>query len=448
MATLLQRTDRLPRAQSRSPAQPHLPDNRPAIHTVTEMASSETPAAAARGPRRLPPELVADILDSFVESAPSHALRTPDLAAFARVSRDWHDAATPLLYRNVYVDSKARNGMLDALEANPNLPPHVRELTLSGGKLMADDFQRLQTTLERCEGVTSLAYHCFEDAFVEDLTWWISSTWPRLRYLRADQSQCLYDLLGRLPNLETLVASYIEFPNVGTAATAVPSPPSSGRSSPSSSSSSTAPVRPTFRLKRFDSGTSPLPANFQLLTSSSQSSLSSLDVPISSLISQDLTGFSSLDRLTLTLGERYLPVPDPRVPRPHGARDEARCVRRIRRLLRGVEEAQVPLRHLEIFEPAYAATKPFDAGVFELEGLLESVPDSVRLLDLATVAISTDYIARAFARGVANSEGYAPAFDVCKNVTEVVLPRCLAGTTDSAGMHSALAARGIAVRWG
>lgn len=263
------------------------------------------PTAAARGPRRLPPELVADILDSFVESAPSHALRTPDLAAFARVSRDWHDAATPLLYRNVYVDSKARDGILDALEANPNLPPLVRELTLSGGKLTADDFDRLQTALSRCEGVTSLAYHCFDDAFVEDLTWWISSTWPRLRYLRADQSQSLYDLLGRLPNLETLVASYIEFPNVGTA-TAVPSPPSSGRSSPSSPSAG--PGRPTFRLKRFDSGTSPLPANFQLLTSSSQSSLSSLDVPISSLISQDLTGFSSLDRLTLTLGERYLPV--------------------------------------------------------------------------------------------------------------------------------------------
>ena len=250
-----------------------------------------------------------------------------------------------------------------------------------------------------------------------------------------------------MPNLETLVASYIEFPNVGTA-TAVPSPPSSGRSSPSSSSSSTTPVRPTFRLKRFDSGTSPLPANFQLLTSSSQSSLSSLDVPISSLISQDLTGFSSLDRLTLTLGERYLAVPDPRIPRPHGARDEARCVRRIRRLLRGVEEARVPLRHLEIFEPAYAATKPFDAGVFEIEGLLESVPDSVRLVDLATIAISADYIARAFVRTVANLEGYAPTFEVCKNVSDIVLPRCLAGATGSAAMHSALAARGITVRWG
>lgn len=411
------------------------------------MASSETLAAAARGPRRLPPELIADILDSFVESAPSHALRTPDLAAFARVSRDWHDAATPLLYRNVYVDSKARDGILDALGTNPNLPPLVRELTLSGGKLTAGDFKRLLATLERCEEVTSLTYHCFDGAFVEDLTWWISSTWPRLRYLRADQSQHLYDLLGRLPNLETLVASYIEFPNIGTAAAAVPSPPSSGRSSPSSSWSA-APVRPTFRLKRFDSGTSPLPANFHLLTSSSQSSLSSLDVPISSLISQDLTGFSSLDRLTLTLGERYLPVPDPRVPRPHGARDEARCVRRIRRLLRGVEEAQVPLRHLEIFEPAYAATKPFNAGVFEVEDLLESVPDSVRLLDLATVAISADYVARAFARHVADSEGYAPAFDVCKNVTEVVLPRDLAGATGLAAMHCALAARGITVRWG
>lgn len=93
-------------------------------------------------------------------------------------------------------------------------------------------------------------------------------------------------------------------------------------------------------------------------------------------------------------------------------------------------------------------TKAFDADVFEQEGLLESVPDSVRLLDLATIAISADYIARAFAHRAANSEGYAPAFDVCKDVTHVVLPRCLAGATASAAMHSALAARGITIRWG
>lgn len=408
-----------------------------------------------RGPRRLPPELVADILDSFVESAPSHALRTPDLASFARVSRDWHDIATPLLYRNVYIDSKARDGILAAFETNPALPPLVRELTLSGGKLTVDGFKRLQAALEQCDHVTSLTYHCFDDALVEDLTWFVSSTWPGLQYLRADQSQCLYNLLSRLPHLETLVASYIEFPNLGTAAAAaspVPSPPSSGRSSPTSSSSSSSPVRPTFRLKRFDSGTSPLPANFQLLTSSSQSSLTSLDVPISSLISQDLTGFSSLDRLTVTLGERYLPAPDPRVPLAHGARDEARCLRRVRRLLRGVRDARVPLRHLEVFEPAYAATKPFDAGVFELERLLESVPDSVQVLDLATIAISAEYLARAFARVVPAADGVearaTPVFDAGTNITEVVLSPQVARESAAPAMHSALAARGISVRWG
>ncbi|GAA5879611.1 hypothetical protein JCM3774_004284 [Rhodotorula dairenensis] len=406
-----------------------------------------SPCAPASGPRRLPPELVADILDRFVESAPSHALRTPDLASFARVSRDWHDIATPLLYRNVYVDSKARDGILAALEANPVLPTLVRELTLSGGKLTADAFRRLLATLERCEHVTSLTYHCFDDALVEDLTWFVSSTWPGLRYLRADQSQYLYDLLARLPHLETLVASYIEFPNLGPATSPVPSPPSSGRSSPSSASS---PARPTFRLKRFDSGTSPLPANFQLLTSSSQSSLTSLDVPISSLISQDLAGFSSLDRLTVTLGERYLPVPspDPRVPLAHGARDEARCLRRVRRLLRGVEDARVPLRHLEVFEPAYAATRPFDAAVFEREALLESVPDSVRLLDLATIAISAEYVARAFAHTVTTAVEATAVYDVCKGVTEMVLPRRVAQESAAGAMHSALAARGISVRWG
>ncbi|POY73297.1 hypothetical protein BMF94_3631 [Rhodotorula taiwanensis] len=413
-------------------------------------------APIPRGPRQLPPELVADILDSFVESAPSHAARTPNLAAFARVSRDWHDAATPLLYRDIYLDSKTRQGILGAMEGNEALAPLVRKLTLSGGNLTAPDFARMQAVLERCDAVTSLAYHCFDEEFAEDLTFFISSTWPTLQYLRADQSQNLYNFLSRLPKLETLVARYIEFPEPSAwVASPPPTPPTSGRSSPASSyfsddsHGSTGPARPTFRLKRFDSGTSPLSANFQLLTSSSQASLRSLDVPISSLISQDLSGFSSLETLTLTLAERYLPVPEPDRPRAHGARDEARCLRRVRRLLRGIKESQVPLRRLEVYEPAYSSTKAFDADVFESERMLEAVPPSVEVLDLATIAVRADYLARAFAHVDVNEDLRVKVYSNCLGVRELILPSTVARSAGSAigPMLATLYQRNVSITW-
>ncbi|GAA6016215.1 hypothetical protein JCM10207_000434 [Rhodosporidiobolus poonsookiae] len=413
-------------------------------------------------PRTLPPELVADVLDLFVEANPSHAARLPNLASFARVNQTWSARATAYLYRNLYLDSSARAGILDALEANPSLALHVRSLTLSGGKLDADEFARLRRVLAQCPAVRSLSYHCFDAVYLADLTAFISAAWPGLRYLRADQSQHLFDLLNRLPDLEELVASHIQFPAAAhnlVTATATPLPPSRpatpGVSGASTPVPSAAPVRPTFRLKRFDSGSSPSPLNFHLLTSSSQSSLRTLDLPISSLTSQDLGSFTSLSSLTLTLAERYLPLDaDLPQPRPAGApgsgRSDTRCLRRLRRVLAGAEAAGVPLRRLEVYEPRYAPTSAFAAHAFEEEDLFASVPASVETLDLATLAVALEYVEEAFRRGEQGegAEGEEERPRVCEGLKTLVLGRGSVGSAAQVRRTlEVLARRGVAVRW-
>ncbi|GEM08632.1 erythrocyte membrane protein 1 [Rhodotorula toruloides] len=363
-------------------------------------------------PPRLPPELISDILDTFLVLSPSHTSRTPNLASFALVNRTWNAAAVPLLYRNVYFDSRSREGIVSAFEADTSLPRFVRHLTLSGGNLTRDTFARLLDVLSACTNVTHLSYHCFDPSFLDDLTWFVSTQWPGLRYLRADQSHALYALLARLPDLETVIASYIDFPAAGTASRspppgriATPSPSSStGRSSPTSFPFPTQPIRPTFRLKRFDSGSCPHPQNFHLLTSSSASSLTSLDLPVSSQTSQDLDFFTNLSYLTLTLAERYIR------PRPVGApatlegRNDEHCLRRLKRVLANATRSNVPLTTLEIYEPAYASTTPFKSEVFEQTDVLSAVPRGVSELDLATVDIGVGYVKAVFERGEKEGE--------------------------------------------
>ncbi|BGP01508.1 Erythrocyte membrane protein 1 [Rhodotorula toruloides ATCC 204091] len=391
-------------------------------------------------PPHLPPELISDILDTFLHLSPSHALRTPNLARFARVNRTWNAASIPLLYRNIYLDSRTREGVLDAFEANPNLPGRVRHLTLSGGNLDSEGFKRLLDVLRACTGVTHLSYHCFDPSFLEDLTDFVATTWPGLRYLRADQSHALYSLLARLPDLETLIATYIEFPAPGVPSPpsriSTPPPPSSGRSSPSPSH----PIRPTFRLKRFDSGSSPHPSNFHLLTSSSTTSLTSLDLPISSQTSQDLEAFRGLRRLTLTLAERYIrPLPAVVGAVGMGGREDAHCLRRLKRLLAHAGRSGVPLSTLEIYDPPYALTEPFKPEVFEETDVLAAVPKGVKELDLATLDIGLGYIKRAFER-----EGEEK---VCEGVEVVVLSRAKRDEEGAEEMRSLLGRRGVEVRW-
>ncbi|GAA5998494.1 uncharacterized protein JCM10292_002735 [Rhodotorula paludigena] len=400
----------------------------------------------------LPPELVADILDTFVALNPSHAARTPNLASFAGVSRQWYTAATPLLYRNLYFDSRKRAMLLNTFEMNPDLRPLVQTVSLSGGLLEAGEYERVKAVLAGCTAVRSLTYHCFDRELLEDLTYYISDTWPRLRYLRADQSAHLFDLLGRLPELETLIASYIEFPAPGAA---TPSPPASRAATPvpSGRSSPTSPVsRPTFRLKRFDSGSSPLPHHFDLLTSSSATSLRSLDLPVSSQTSQDLSPFSSLSHLTLTLAERYLPLQSDLPAAQHaahaatpGARNDARLLRRVRRVLARADAARVPIRSLEVFEPAYAATSPIGRGAIEEEDLLACVPRGVRRVELASVhELRAAYVAEVFERGERDEDSAARC---CADVRELVLSRKVAAQEGAREMCEVLAKRGVEVLW-
>ncbi|KAJ8293960.1 hypothetical protein OF846_003207 [Rhodotorula toruloides] len=401
------------------------------------LGTARSPLPQTMSPPRLPPELISDILDTFLVLSPSHALRTPNLARFARVNHTWNAAAIPLLYRNIYLDSRTREGVLDAFEANPDLPKRVRHLTLSGGKLDAEGFKRLLDVLRACTDVTRFSYHCFDPSFLEDLTDFVAAQWPGLRYLRADQSHALYSLLARLPDLETLIASYIEFHAPGVPASPparvlTPSPPSSGRSSPSPSSH---PVRPTFRLKRFDSGSSPHPSHFHLLTSSSTSTLTSLDLPISSQTSQDLEAFKGLKRLTLTLAERYIRP----LPGLVGGREDAHCLRRVKRLLAHAGRSGVPLRTLEIYEPSYALTTPFAPSVFEETDVLAAVPKGVEELDFATLDIGCGYIKRAFER-----EGEDK---VCEGVRLVTLARGKREEQGAEEMRSVLGRRGVEVRW-
>ena len=406
---------------------------------------------------QLPPELVADVLDTFVLDNPSHAARRPNLALFAAVSRRWCAAARPLLYRNLYLDSRTRSGILDALESNEALAALVRELSLSGGKLDGAEYERLKRILARCGGVERLGYHCFDEATLHDFTSFVSSSWPGLKYLRADQSAHLFDLLSRLPALETLIASYIEFP-APDISTVTPSPPGTRPTTPTSTNAAAPVRRPTFRLKRLDAGSSPLPAHFHLLASSSAHTLRSLDLPLSSLTSQDLSAFASLERLTLTLAERYLPLP-PEAAQPqrraHGARDDARLMRRVRRVLDSVARAGIaagagssgvssPLRTLEVYEPAYASTASIERAAIREGDLWGGVPPSVERLELATLeGIEARDVDEAFGRGfVEGREGEKPC---CVGVKDLVLGRRVASQEGAAAMLSLMKRRSVHV---
>ncbi|GAA5933014.1 hypothetical protein JCM3775_005289 [Rhodotorula graminis] len=410
---------------------------------------------------QLPLELVADVLDTFVLDNPSHAARRPNLASFAAVSRRWHAAATPLLWRNLYLDSRSRSGILNALDSNAALVALVRELSLSGGGLDGAEYERLKRVLAECAGVERLGYHCFDEATLQDFTHFVSSAWPGLKYLRADQNAHLFDLLSRLPALETLIASYIEFP-APDISTVTPSPPGTRPTTPTSTDAAAPVRRPTFRLKRLDSGSSPLPAHFHLLTSSSAHTLRSLDIPLSSLTSQDLSAFASLERLTLTLAERYLPLPPdvagapaPAHRRAHGARDDARLMRRVRRVLDSVAQAGAdagagssgvssPLRTLEVYEPAYASTASISRAVIREGDLWSGVPPSVERLELATVeGIEARDVEDALGRGlVAGREGEKLC---CVGVRDLVLGRKVASQEGAAEMLSLATRRGVRV---
>ncbi|GAA5850037.1 hypothetical protein JCM9279_004891 [Rhodotorula babjevae] len=406
---------------------------------------------------QLPPELVADVLDTFVLDNPSHAARRPNLASFAAVSRKWFAAATPLLYSKLYLDSRSRSAILDALEGNGALVPLVRELSLSGGNLDGAEHERLKRVLARCRGVERLDYHCFDEAMLRDFTCFVSSAWPGLKHLRADQSASLFDLLSRLPALETLIASYIEFP-APDIATPTPSPPGTRPTTPTSIHDAALVRRPTFRLKRLDTGSSPLPAHFHLLTSSSAHTLRSLDLPLSSRTSQDLSAFASLERLTLTLAERYLPLAPSTTPphrRAHGARDDARLMRRVRRVLDSVARAGAiaavgssgdssPLRTLEVYEPAYGSTASIGRAAICEGDLWGGVPPSVERLELATVeGIEARDVTEALGRGfVAGREGEKLC---CVGVRELVLGRKVASEEGASEMLSLARRRGVHV---
>ncbi|GAA5864703.1 hypothetical protein JCM8547_008275 [Rhodosporidiobolus lusitaniae] len=420
--------------------------------------------------RTLPAELVCEVLDTFVALFPSHAARLPNLASFSRIDKTWGPIATAWLYRNLYLDSTSRTGILDALESNPSLAPHVRILTLSGGKLDPAEFARLQAVLTQCTNVRSLSYHCFDATYLEDLTSFIASAFPGLKYLRADQSQHLYDLLSKLHDLEELIASAVDFPATHALiqAQGTPLPPSRpatpGETSPASSGTvtPTRPIRPSFRLKRFDSGSSPSSLNFHLLTFSSLSTLRTLDLPISSLTSQDLGSFQSLTSLTLTLAERYISANEdlavPRQPgQPGTGRDDKRCLRRLKRILRRAEEAGVPLRRLEVYEPRYAATSAFKGETFEQEDVLSAVPSSVVELDLSSTAVELSYLTEAFSRtglledGQEGAEGQAEEEvkpPVCTGLRSLVLGMGSVGSAHEVrGALEVLARRGLMVRW-
>ncbi|BGP17751.1 hypothetical protein JCM10213_005333 [Rhodosporidiobolus nylandii] len=412
--------------------------------------------------RTLPPELVADILDDFILLFPSHAARLPNLASFARVDKAWAPIATSHLYRNLYLDSKSRSAILSSLEADPALAPLVRTLTLSGGKLDEAEFARLRSVLQGCKNVTSLSYHCFDAQYLGDLTAFIGEAWPGLRYLRADQSQHLFDLLGRLPSLEELIASHVDFPAAAqaqalAAASLVPLP----LSRPSTPSAAPArPARPTFKLRRFDSGSSPSPLNFHLLTSSSRHTLRSLDLPISSVAAQDLSAFSALTSLTLTLAERYLPA-DADLParapgRPGSGRNDPRCLRRLKDVLRAAEAGSVPLKTLEIYEPHYAATSPFSAAAFAASDFLAAVPAGVEELELQTCAVPLAYLSEALARvdrepQDADDDGEErEERAVCRGLRRVTLGRGSVGGATETQVRELLevaARRGVSVRW-
>ncbi|GAA5926861.1 uncharacterized protein JCM15063_000389 [Sporobolomyces koalae] len=331
----------------------------------------------------LPAELVRDIVYAFLEENPAHVDRVPNLASLARVNRNFHALANPLLYRKLLLDTPRRSQILATLHGNPTLAREVRQLTLFGGELSVEDFDSMKEVLSRCINVISLTYLCFDTWFLPALTAFIAKTWSsRLRYLRCDRKEGLWDLLCQSPSLEELVASSIDFPS---------------RLPSGQSTTSLLTPKPSFHLRRFDSGSSPLVDNFEALLSSSQDSLVELDLPISSLSPlPDLSAFPCLANLTLTLAERY--IPHSRDSRTPGVpvideRDDLRCLQRVKATLRRIEgRGHGSLRKLELYQPNYHRTRAFtSADVAEVD-VLEAIPASVRTLDLSTLELDQAYV--------------------------------------------------------
>ncbi|GAA5829975.1 hypothetical protein JCM3766R1_006722 [Sporobolomyces carnicolor] len=353
----------------------------------------------------LPPELLLDIIDSLVRSNPSHAARIPNLAALARVNRTFYSLANPLLYRTLFLDTSRRLKILSTLASRTDLAREVRTLTISGGELSVGEYEFLKEVLSTCSNISSLTYLCFDSWFLPSFTSYIAKMrWAHdLRYLRTDSKTGLYELLCRLPNLEELVAARIDFP--------LPLP-----LSPDAAQAPTSPpqARPSFRLKRFDSGSSPLASEFDALTATSRSSLNDLDIPISSKSPlPNLSPFSALSHLTLTLAERYIPHNlDSRVGTQgapvRGDRDDVKCLRRVKAVLRTIEATTSardrPLRRLELYQPDYKRTREFSSDDIEEAELLEAIPGSVAELDLSTVQLSASYLLKVFGRRGAQHE--------------------------------------------
>ncbi|GAA5970578.1 hypothetical protein JCM3765_006882 [Sporobolomyces pararoseus] len=357
----------------------------------------------------LPPELLLDIVDALVLSQPSHANRIPNLAILARINRSFHSLTNPLLYRNLFLDTPRRFKILSTLSRNPSLLRHVRTLTISGGELSIGEFGFMKEVLSGCSNVSRLTYLCFDLWYLPSLTAFIGQTWStQLRYLRSDSKEGLFHLLARLPNLEELVASRIDFP--------------SNINSTRSSSIDTCspPSLPSFHLKRIDSGSSPFAPDFDLLTRTSRTTLVDLDLPISSQSPlQDLSSFSALSSLTLSLAERYIPHSiDSRIGVPGGPartdRDDVKCLRRVVEMLKAIERGGggKSFRRLELYQPSYRRTREISASDVEESRLLEEIPAFVNELDLSTLEIDGKYLQRLF--GVRES-------GVCRGLKRIFL---------------------------
>ncbi|GAA6060565.1 hypothetical protein JCM10212_006800 [Sporobolomyces blumeae] len=406
----------------------------------------------------LPPELVRDIVDAVISSNGSHAQRVPILASLALVSRTFYAIANPLLYRNLFLDTRRRSSILSALTTNSALKSHVTSLTVSGGNLSGTDLDAVVEVLRGCRNVTRLGYFCFDPTLLPAFTRFVAQTWSTtLRYLRADQKDGLYHLVVSLPNLEELVAARIDFPTPTT--TTAPTV----RASDASSTGRSQPLVPSFRLERFDSASSPLARDLDLLLSSSRSSLKSLDLPISSQSPlPNLCPFEALESMTLSLTERYIPHDDvadslnspsdestPTRTRLTG-RDDRACLVRVKRVLGGTPRARgagtdpsrpgLPIKHLEIYEPEYSRTRRFSRLDIERVNLVEAVPDSVVSLDLSTLDIGIEYLARRLRLPEERRGGPV----VCKGLKRITLK---AATESSRDFDEVVRSRGIVVEW-
>jgi hypothetical protein len=353
------------------------------------------------------------------------------------VNRSLYNSANPFLYRNLYLDTPRRFKILSTLASNHSLLNEVRTLTISGGALSVSEFEYMKEVLSGCSNVSSLTYLCFDEWYLPSLTAFVAKTWStRLRYLRSDSKEGLFELLCRLPYLEELVASRIDFPNTTTSLLDqddVPRPPHS----------------PSFHLKRFDSGSSPLSSQFALLTRSSRKTLTDLDVPISSQSPlQTLSLFPALSHLTITLAERYLLHNlDSRIGTPWAPtredRDDVKCLRRVTEMLRRIEEGKggiASLEKLELYQPDYRRTREISSSDVEEAELLEGIPAFVKALDLSTITLNAEYLLKVFDLEHEEDVGRVAG---CRGLDRITLKKI----DRAEEVEHVLGKKGIAVEW-